>query len=318
MFRDQIGRSPMVHLLLWIKPRFLDALFDKLMPPNIRLFDNFVKDSVANRVQQFKNEKEERRGDQAKDMLWFLCNAKDENGQPAYTPEQLCAEASLLIIAGSDTSSVVLASFMFYITRNRAAYKKLCTEIRTTFSSPEQVVHGAALTSCVYLRACIDEALRLGTPGPEELSREVLKGGAMIDGHFYPTGTIVGNPRWAQYHNDDFWGDSEVFRPERWIPDEATATTEEDVSRLKSNFQPFAYGPGNCPGKNIAILELSVTVARTLLRFDVRKSLEGDCDLGEGVATAQWGKRNKNIWQIEDAYITVHKGPIVQFKKRRV
>ncbi len=305
----------MVHLLLWIKPRFLDALFDKLMPPNIRLFDDFVTNSVAKRVEQFKSQKHE--GDQAKDMLWFLCDAKDDDGRPAYTPQQLCAEASLLIIAGSDTASVVLGSFMFYITRNRAAYQKLVREIRTTFSSPEQIVNGAALASCVYLRACIDEALRLGTPGPSELSREVLKGGAMIDGHFYPEGTIVGNPRWAQYHNDEFWGDAEVFRPERWIPDEATAVTQEDVNMLRTNFQPFAYGPGNCPGKNIALLELSVTIARTLHRFDVRKSLEGNCNLGEGVATNRWGKRNKNVWQVEDAYITIHQGPVVQFKRRR-
>ncbi len=85
------------------------------MPPKIRLYDNFVKASVAKRVEQYNSQKE-KAADQGKDMLWFLCDAKDDNDRPAYTPEELCAEASLLIIACSGTASVALGGSMFYIT----------------------------------------------------------------------------------------------------------------------------------------------------------------------------------------------------------
>ena len=55
--------------------------------------------------------------DVRKDMFHYLYQAKDpETGQPAYSKDELLAEASLLTIAGSDTTSVTLCGFFFYIT----------------------------------------------------------------------------------------------------------------------------------------------------------------------------------------------------------
>ncbi|CAG8951558.1 hypothetical protein HYFRA_00007474 [Hymenoscyphus fraxineus] len=174
------------------------------------------------------------------------------------------------------------------------------------------------LTGYTYLRACIDETMRLSPSGPSELPRQVLKGGTIINGDFYPEGTIVGASGWATGHNEGVYGDAEVFRPERWIPDEGTGVTQEEVNILRANFHPFAKGPGYCPGKNIAILELSITIARMLHRLEVRKPPTGENSLGEGNPNGGWGKRNKNIFQIQDSYISVRNGPMVQFKKRRV
>jgi cytochrome P450 len=46
--------------------------------------------------------------------------------------------------------------------------------------------------------------------------------------------------------------------------------TEDDVARAKSAFFPFSLGSYNCAGKNLAILEILVTVARTLYRMDAQ------------------------------------------------
>ena len=51
-----------------------------------------------------------------KDMFHYLYQAKDpETGQPAYSRDELLAEASLLTIAGSDTTLTSLCGFFFYI-----------------------------------------------------------------------------------------------------------------------------------------------------------------------------------------------------------
>ncbi|KUJ07888.1 benzoate 4-monooxygenase cytochrome P450 [Mollisia scopiformis] len=313
-----LTRSPMLNLIVWLKPRGLDALFKSITPPNIKSYISFVEDCVTKRLELYQAQKEKTVSEQRQDMFWFLCDAKDDAGDPAYSEGELRAEANMLIVGGTDTTSVTLAAVMFYLTRDALRLQKLVDEIQSTFSTPEHIAHGPQLTSCIYLRACIDEAMRLSPSGPSELPREILKGGAIINGEFYPQGTVVGSSGWATGHNDEFYGDSEVFRPERWIPDESTGVTEEEVNVLRANFHPFAQGPGSCPGKNIAILELSIAIARTLHRLEVRKPLEGDNSLGQGIPTNGWGMRNKNIFQLQDAYISVRNGPMVQFKKRPV
>ncbi|RDL39062.1 Benzoate 4-monooxygenase cytochrome P450 [Venustampulla echinocandica] len=311
-----LTRSPMLDLILWLKPRGLDTLFKTITPPHIKNYIRFVQSCVTKRLALYQEQKEKAMSDQRQDMFWFLCDAKDEAGRPAYSDSELYAEANMLIVGGTDTTSVTLAALMFYITRDATRLHKLVHEIRSKFLSPEDIVYGPELTSCVYLRACIDESMRLSPSGPSELPRQVLKGGAMINGDFYPEGTIVGASGWATGHNDEFYGDSEVFRPERWTPDESTGVTQEYVNILRANFHPFAQGPGSCPGKNIPILELSITVARTLHILEVRKPPTGENSLGQGIPTAGWGKRNQNIFQLQDSYISVRNGPIVQFRRR--
>jgi len=87
------------------------------------------------------------------------------------------------------------------------------------------------------------------------------------------------------------------------MPNERTGITQHDVNILRTNFHPFAQGPGSCPGKNIAIPELSIAIARTLYRLEVRKPPVGENTAGQGNPTAGWGMRNKNIFQVLSSYI---------------
>ncbi|CAG8982845.1 hypothetical protein HYALB_00006655 [Hymenoscyphus albidus] len=312
-----LTRSPMLELILWLKPGGLDNLFKSITPPHIKNYVNFVQTCVDKRLALYSEQKKEAVSAQRQDMFWFLCDAKDDDGRPAYSDGELHAEANMLIVGGTDTTSLQLAGIMFYLTRDICRLQKLVQEIQSRFQTPEDIVHGPELTGCTYLRACIDETMRLSPSGPSELPRQVRKGGTIINGDFYQEGTIVGASGWETGHNEDVYGE-EVFRPERWIPDEGTGVTQEDVNIFRANFHPFAKGPGSCPGKNIAILEPSITIARMLHRLEVRKPPTGENSLGEGNPNGGWGKRNQNIFQIQDSYISVRNGPMVQFKKRRV
>jgi len=303
--------SPFIDVFNWLKPRGLNKIFDLITPPNIRKYESFVKECVDKRVALFEAQKDKPENEQRQDMFWFLCNAKDDANRPAYTEGELRGEASLLIVAGTDTTSVTLTAFMFYITRNHMQYQKLIDEIRSKFSSPEEIVYGPTLRSCNYLKACIDEVMRLSPSGPGEFPRQVLKGGARINGDFYPEGTIVGYSGWASGHDERIFSNAEQFKPERWIPDEGSGITKEAVNALQACFHPFSAGPGSCAGKNIATLELLVTIARTLHRFDVRKALGGEGTLGES-------SHDRNIFQLQDAYIAVRNGPMVQFRERKI
>ncbi|KAK7946211.1 benzoate 4-monooxygenase cytochrome P450 [Apiospora aurea] len=322
-FYYPLCRAPLLPLLLWLKPRGLDRVFGMLTPPAVRQYNAFVYDNITRRIQLHREQQKEKPDlQQRQDMFHFLCEARDpDTDLPAYTDTDLRAESSLLIVAGSDTTSISLSGLFFYLTGDPAHLRKLTDEIRTTFpdGSADDIVHGPKLLGCQYLAACIDEGMRLTPTGPSELPHEVLPGGIVIEGEYYPAGTIVSTCPWADSRNEAVHEgrDACAFRPERWIVDPAgTGVTAESVARLRSNFHPFATGPGSCLGKNLAMMEIMIIVARTLHRLDVRRA-PGSTLGGEGPGLG-WGAENERQMQLEDAYVALRQGPEVQFQRRVV
>lgn len=283
----------------------------------MRRYFDFLEDSVAQRI-QVEQQLTKQTSDQTevrKDMFHYLFQAKNPNtGAPAYQKDELVAEANLLVIAGLDTTSTTICALFFYITRNALVYRKLTHEIRSTFSSADEIRGGPTLSSCQYLRACIDEALRICPAVTSELQREVLPGGLTVEGDYIPQGVQIGSSAWSLHRNEAYFIDPVVYRPERWIVDDAAGVTAEDVARARSSWYPFSAGPASCVGKNLALLELMIVVARTLHRLDVRVP-PGDM-MGQGAPGWGWGRRNPNDFQLEDAYIALREGPMVQFRKR--
>jgi cytochrome P450 len=292
-------------------------LLEALTPPDVKRYFQFLTDSVAERRhQEVEREALKSKGEAIReDMFHYLFQAKNpETGAPAYSEPELLAEANLLIIAGSDTTSVNLCGFFFNITQNPRIYAKLVREIRTTFASADEIVGGTTLNGCEYLRACIHESMRMTPAGPSELSRTVLRGGTTIDGDFIPEGTDVGTAGWSTGRNEETYGDPQIYRPERWIVDEASGNTAEEVARIRASFHPFSSGPGNCVGQHLAVLEMMTAIGRTLFRMDIRRA--PGSELGAGRPELGWGRRNRRHFQVRDAYISVRQGPMVQFRKR--
>ena len=283
-----------------------------MAPEEIKTYYAFINDSVATRIKEEKESKNEESG--RKDMFHYLCKATDPSTGEHYSEDALQGEAAMLIVAGSSSTSTVLAGLWFYLSRNEAACKRLVDELRTTFKNSDEIVSGPKLASCVYLHACIEEALRISPAGPSEFAREVLPGGTVINGEFFPAGVVVGCANWAMGHNEQVFKDPGRFRPERYIPSEATGVTAEEVSALRSYYHPFLIGPFNCVGKNIAMTEMALVVARTLFRLDLR-AVPGD-NLGAGHPKLGWGRNDESRYVLSDAYITVHEGPVLQFRKK--
>ena len=123
--------------------------------------------------------------------------------------KMLLTEGVLLITAGSDTTSTGiilmpncfpvliadsiypgLAGALFYLLKYPYALKRLQAEIDETFSSVEDIRMNK-MSNCKYLKACVDESLRLAPPGPGMPPRTILPGGMIIDGEYYPEGVSL-------------------------------------------------------------------------------------------------------------------------------
>lgn len=131
--------------------------------------------------------------------------------------------------------------------RNPAAYEKLTAEIdaavtKGTISMPVAYAEAIKLP---YLRACINEGMRLHPSVGLTMPRVVPTEGATISGFHFAPGYRVGmNGAVVQYDKDVFGTDADEFDPERWI--------KGDAARMERTMLVFGAGARTCLGKNVS------------------------------------------------------------------
>lgn len=201
---------------------------------------------------------------------------------------------------------------------NPAAYERLRDEIRPLFASVDEIVGGATLSSCRWLRACIDEAMRMSPGVPGILPRQALAGGVQIGGHIFPEGVDLGVCHYAIHHNEEYYPDSFCYRPERWLVgshNTGSSGAGGDHSLVHAAFCPFSIGPRGCVGKSMAMKELMITIARVVWLYDARLA-PGEEYRGEGGSGKGYGRHRVGEYQMHDMFVSKTDGPVLQFRHR--
>ncbi|KAI0384298.1 cytochrome P450 [Hypomontagnella monticulosa] len=246
-----------------------------------------------------------------RDLYSFVAdavNAKDDEGLRL---GDLWYEAFFFIVAGGDTTATALSATLFYLSRNLECYSKLATEIRTAFQKGEEIC-GKQLAGCRYLRACIDEALRMSPPTPGTLWRHLApeeEGDKpfIVDGHVIPAGTMVGVNIYSLHHNEEYFPEPFRYNPDRWL---VAKDSKDDIAARKAMhdaFAAFSVGSRGCAGKSTAYLELSLALAKVLWYFNF-KTAPGE--LG------QVGMGQNGEFRLHDIFTATHDGPYLVFKPR--
>lgn len=259
------------------------------------------------------------------DLFNALLTAKDAESGASLTTAELVSEAGLLIIAGSDTTKTAITATLFYLLHSPTTLQRLQDEIRTTFATIDDIRIGGQLSGCLFLYACIDETMRLTPSIGSTLMREVRAGGLVVDGEWFPPGTDIGVPHYALHHNEAYFSDPFAFRPERWLSvsmssNGANAKLEQEqepsaASASSPAFTPFGVGRTSCIGRYLAYQEISLVIAYMLWQFDMR--LQPGSTLGEGRKELGPGRHRKNEFQTLDRFISMHDGPMVEFRQRK-
>jgi len=314
-----IAFGPLANAWVWMKPRGLDKLLEVASPPVVKKWQDFVEGCLEKRSavehELEKNPKPE--GEVRKDFFHWLFKAVDpETGKRGYSEHELFAECELLTIAGSDTTSVVMSAAFFYLARRPEVQAKIAQEVKSVFSSYDEIKSGTKIMSCKYLTAFLNEAMRMTPPVAAEPSREVLPGGTTVGDHYFPAGLHVSTGLYCLSYNENVFPEPFKFSPERWIVDETGkgGPSAESVALAENGFCAFSYGTRGCVGKNLAWLEMRLVIAKTLWMYEVRPDPENR--LGGGNRNGKPGRQTEDQYQIYDIFVAGRKGPMLQMRKR--
>lgn len=279
-----LGYHPWTHLLRYLLYKTsLKTSLGRYFTRNNSKFREFCVASLMERMKRESMTNKEL--SDSRDMFHHLLNARDPETGQSFSKGDLGAESVLLMIAGTHTTSVAIAAIIFYLAREPSKLAKASAEIQNACVSMENPSY-KDLATLPYLRACINESLRLCPPTAGHLQREALGNGVNIDGCHYPKGTNLGVAAYAIQRNPDIWSDPDDFRPERWVTDDGSS-----IKRSQPGLIAFSSGPLGCPGRQLAYMEMTFIIFMLVQRYDLTldKANGGnwhymvkDCYVGQG------------------------------------
>ena len=114
-----------------------------------------------------------------------------------------------------------------------------------------------------YLRACVDEALRLAPPVATDLMRVTPPEGHTVDGTRVPGNTNVSISVYSARRDPSVFPNPETFLPERWL-----VKGTDHMKDMLAAYIPFSAGSGGCIGRNVSSLLMLVSVATLVHNYD--------------------------------------------------
>jgi cytochrome P450 len=99
------------------------------------------------------------------------------------TKDEILGNSEALIVAGSETTATALSGITFYLSQNPTLLQILVDEVRSRFSSEEEITMKTA-AELTYLQACIEEGLRIFPPVVVSPTR--LSPGDFVGSYYLP------------------------------------------------------------------------------------------------------------------------------------
>ncbi|KAJ6559613.1 cytochrome P450 [Mycena capillaripes] len=180
--------------------------------------------------------------------------------------------AAMMYVAGADTTTAALCTFILAMLANPDAQKKAQQEI----DSVQEMPYVAALvkevhrwrnvlpfgTLTVYSLEHLVSGVRLEAP-------HFLEVEDVYRGYRIPAKSIVFANVWAISHEEKTYSDPDAFKPERFLDRKF-----DDPIR---DAQPaFGFGRRACPGRHMAASSIWITVVSVLAMFKITKEVGED------------------------------------------
>ncbi|KGO51285.1 Cytochrome P450 [Penicillium expansum] len=161
---------------------------------------------------------------------------------------EIMAECSVMMNAGTETSTAAMTSTIFLLYTHPRVLQKLRDEINA--DSENEIPTYEVVSKMPYLRACIEEALRLRPP--------------------------ISVPTYSILRDELVFKNASEYNPDRWLTEDP-----EEKKMMMNNHIPFSTGPRACIGRNISYFEQAVVIATIVKLYD------GDIDEGFQLETQE-------------------------------
>jgi cytochrome P450 len=251
---DIVGESLEVVINHFMSPMRWFRFFDYLPLPSSRRYWRAIGliDEIIYRIIRRHRES----GQDTGDLLSRLLAARDEQGGGGMTDRQLRDEVVTLVLAGHETTALVLFYSFYLLAQAPESAERLAAELREVLG--DRLPTAADVPRLQYTEWVVRESMRLYPPA-WGIAREALAD-CEIGGYHVPKGTQLFMVQRLVHRDRRWFEDPETFKPERWDNDL--------IKRLpRCAYFPFGDGPRICIGNHFAMMEAVLIVATISRRF---------------------------------------------------
>ncbi len=247
---DYAVKHILASLVTHSLPQWMPVPGRKRFDDAVRLMDKVIYDLIARR--------RSRGTDAGGDLLGMLIDSVDADTGSGMTDRQVRDEALALLLAGYETTSTALA----FAAANIASDPKIANSLNEEFSTVlgQERPALAHLARMPLSNMVLQESMRLHPPSYWIVRKSLQEDS--IDGYHIPAGMVVGVVVYVIQRHPEQWDNPDAFDPWRFTP-------ERSVGRHPLAWLPFGSGQRQCIGKEFAIMEGQIALARVLTRYEL-------------------------------------------------
>ncbi len=194
------------------------------------------------------------------DLLSILIRAQQEQGEENLPDRQIRDEVVTLLIAGHETVATALTWSWYLLSQNPAQRQELFSEVDQVLAGKQPAL--ADLENLPYTFNVFQEALRLYPPA-WLITRKAMQPDELAGVRIPPNALVILSP-YTMHRHPDFWPSPQAFDPHRF-------DAPQQQAQHKFAYIPFGGGPALCIGKNFALIEAQIVLARLaqVFQFDL-------------------------------------------------
>ncbi|KAJ6362196.1 hypothetical protein OIU78_002578 [Salix suchowensis] len=222
---------------------------------NFKEFDAFYQQIIDEHLDPNRSKPEH------EDILDVLLQIyKDRPYKTQLTFDHIKAILMNIFVAGTDTSAATVIWSMCFLMKNPEALKKVQEEVRTAIGNKGYVNEYDVEQLC-YLKAVVKETMRLQPTAPLLIPRETTEK-CKIHEYEIPAKTLVYVNAWAVGRDSEAWENPNEFNPDRFMG------SSIDFKGQDFKLIPFGSGRRMCPGLEMGIATVELSLANLLHKFD--------------------------------------------------
>jgi cytochrome P450 len=241
---------------------------------NSRIMDQYIGKELDKRYEDWKSNEPTARAKSVMDIAiaGYMSERKAVERLDAEFKAWATAQIRLFLFAGHDSTAATIVYSLYMLSKHKDILAKVRAEHDQVFGGDADSAahmlkeHPQLINKLTYTTAVIKETLRLFPPASS--MRGGLPGVFLRDtnGNKIPTdGLNLWIIHGAIQRNPHHWPDPHSFLPERWLVEPG-----HSLYPPAGGWRPFEFGPRNCVGQTLAVLDVKVTLAMTVREFDVK------------------------------------------------
>ncbi|KAJ4982701.1 AflN/verA/monooxygenase [Stagonosporopsis vannaccii] len=239
---------------------------------NGRIMDQYINTELDKRYEEWKSDKIASHSKSVMDIAIasYMSERKASAKLDADFKAWATAQIRLFLFAGHDSTAATIVYALYMLSKHPEALAKTRAEHDEVFGgaadSAAQVLNDNhnQINRLSYTTAVIKETMRLFPPASG--MRGGLPGVVLRDknGNAFPTeGLNLWIVHGAIQRNPEYWPEPHSFLPDRWLVEPGHA-----LYPPKGGWRPFEFGPRNCIGQSMSMLDLKIALAMTVREFD--------------------------------------------------